>query len=187
MTMKPEDLSAPQAAVAKHRSVTMDTPIGPVTIRSDGQAIIAVSFGRDASNSEAPPQGGGRLPAAADGADDPILARAVRQLNEYFEGTRSNFDLPLGARGTAWQTAVWKALREIPFGTTASYGDVARRAGSPNAARAVGAANHVNPLGIVVPCHRVVGRDGSLTGYAGGLPIKEWLLRHEERMRGAAH
>jgi methylated-DNA-[protein]-cysteine S-methyltransferase len=154
-----------------------DCPIGSVTIRSDGQAITAVSFAADGTASA--------RPAARDGSDHPLLRRAAAQLRDYFAGTRTSFDLPLGARGTEWQESVWRALREIPYGTTATYGDVARRAGNAKAARAVGAANHVNPLGIIVPCHRVIGSDGSLIGYAGGLDAKSWLLLHERRVLSA--
>ena len=108
------------------------------------------------------------------------LARAERALGEYFAGSRRDFaDLDLAPRGSRFQQRVWLALRKIPFGDTASYGEVARRIGSDGAARAVGAANHDNPLGIVVPCHRVIGADGRLTGYAGGLDRKRWLLAHE--------
>lgn len=115
-------------------------------------------------------------------ADRGRLSAACRQLDEYFAGRRTAFDLPLAAAGTAFQQRVWSALRQIPYGRTASYGDIARAVGVPGAARAVGAANHVNPLAIVVPCHRVVGANGSLTGYGGGLDRKRWLLELEARV-----
>lgn len=102
-----------------------------------------------------------------------------QQLAEYFAGQRTRFELPLAARGTSFQQQVWHRLCDIPFGTTASYADIAARLDNPRAVRAVGAANGRNPLAIVVPCHRVIGRDGSLTGYAGGLARKRWLLAHE--------
>jgi len=111
--------------------------------------------------------------------DDAALSAARGQLEEYFAGARRIFDLPLAPQGTAFQQAVLRALAEIPYGTTRSYGDIARRLGQPEASRAVGAANARNPLAIVLPCHRVIGSDGSLTGYAGGLAAKRWLLRHE--------
>jgi methylated-DNA-[protein]-cysteine S-methyltransferase len=101
---------------------------------------------------------------------------AVEQLGEYFAGRRRSFDLPLAAEGTPFQRAVWDELHRIPHGTTASYGEVARRIGRPGAARAVGAANHANPLAVVVPCHRVVGSTGKLVGYAGGIHLKQALL-----------
>ena len=111
--------------------------------------------------------------------DLPVLAAARRQLGEYFAGERTDFDLPLAARGTAFQRKVWDALRRIEYGTTRSYGQIADEIGAPGAARAVGAANHDNPLAIVVPCHRVVGANGSLVGYAGGLDQKRALLELE--------
>ncbi|AIE83551.1 methylated-DNA--[protein]-cysteine S-methyltransferase [Fimbriimonas ginsengisoli] len=111
--------------------------------------------------------------------DPKRLAPAKTQLSEYFEGKRRTFDLPLGAAGSEFQHRVWEALMEIPFGETRSYGQLAAQLGVPNASRAVGRANATNPIGIIVPCHRVIGSNGTLTGYAGGLPTKEWLLRHE--------
>lgn len=112
--------------------------------------------------------------------DEAALRPYLTQFDDYFAGRLTHFDLPLAARGTAFQMAVWAALREIPFGHTVSYRDIANAIGNPGAMRAVGAANGRNPLGIVVPCHRVIGSGGSLTGYAGGLPIKAWLLAHEQ-------
>jgi methylated-DNA-[protein]-cysteine S-methyltransferase len=109
----------------------------------------------------------------------PPLSAAVRQLTEYFAGTRREFDLPLRLRGTAFQQRVWRELTEIPYGETCSYGELARRIDKPNASRAVGLANGSNPISILVPCHRVIGADGSLTGYGGGLDRKRWLLAHE--------
>jgi methylated-DNA-[protein]-cysteine S-methyltransferase len=104
-----------------------------------------------------------------------------RQLGEYFEGTRRTFDLQLELQGSSFQRRVWHALLDVPFGHTAGYGDIARRVGRPTAARAVGAANGRNPVSIVVPCHRIVGADGSLTGYGWGTERKAWLLDHERR------
>ena len=114
------------------------------------------------------------------------LGEAKRQLREYFGGERRDFDLPLSPAGTAFQRRVWDELRRIPYGETVSYGELARRIGRPTASRAVGAANGRNPLAIVVPCHRVIGTDGTLTGYGGGLPVKETLLAHERRVTGGA-
>ena len=108
-----------------------------------------------------------------------------RQLSEYFEGQRTSFDLRLAPDGTAFQRRVWEELAQIPFGQRTTYGELARRIGRPAAFRAVGAANGANPIAIVIPCHRVVGSDGSLTGYGGGLPLKEWLLAHEGGRREA--
>ena len=108
-----------------------------------------------------------------------MLDAAATQLHDYFAGHRRDFDLPLSARGTQFQRRVWDELRRIPFGRTLSYGELARRIGNASASRAVGAANGRNPLPIVVPCHRVIGSSGALTGFAGGLPIKRFLLRLE--------
>ncbi|MGE3772642.1 MAG: methylated-DNA--[protein]-cysteine S-methyltransferase [Gammaproteobacteria bacterium] len=117
-------------------------------------------------------------------ADHPVLVAARAQLEEYFAGRRRDFDLPLAARGTPFQQQVWKLLCEIPYGTTTSYGALAAKLGQPTASRAVGAANGRNPIGIVVPCHRVVGSAGALTGYAGGLERKQALLALEQGQRG---
>jgi methylated-DNA-[protein]-cysteine S-methyltransferase len=111
--------------------------------------------------------------------DDEAFDDIRAQLDEYFAGQRQEFDLPLGATGTAFQQRVWAALLQIPFGTTTSYGRVAAALGMPTASRAVGLSNGQNPISIIVPCHRVVGADGSLTGYGGGLDAKRWLLSHE--------
>lgn len=109
----------------------------------------------------------------------PVLEQAAKELAEYFAGTRKTFDVPLGPKGTEFQQAVWKALTEIPYGETRTYGEIAAIVGKPHAYRAVGMANNRNPLMIVVPCHRVIGSKGNLTGYAGGLDVKEALLKLE--------
>jgi methylated-DNA-[protein]-cysteine S-methyltransferase len=111
--------------------------------------------------------------------DDRGFAEVVAQLEAYFAGTLSRFELPLAADGTDFQRRVWAALQEIPYGETISYGELAQYVGKPGASRAVGLANGRNPIGIVIPCHRVIGADGSLTGYGGGLERKVWLLEHE--------
>ncbi|ACV27292.1 methylated-DNA--[protein]-cysteine S-methyltransferase [Kangiella koreensis] len=108
-----------------------------------------------------------------------IVEQTRHQLQEYFQGKRQEFDLPLKADGTDFQQTVWQALCKIPFGETWNYGQLAQAIGNKNASRAVGAANGKNPISIIVPCHRVIGANGTLTGYAGGLTIKEWLLKHE--------
>lgn len=112
-------------------------------------------------------------------APEGVLRRTVEQLREYFAGRRRAFDLRMNPRGTPFQLAVWNELREIPYGETRSYSDIARAVGRPEAVRAVGAANGANPIGIIVPCHRVIGSDGSLTGFGGGLELKRKLLRLE--------
>lgn len=114
----------------------------------------------------------------------PVLAEAARQLCAYFDGVLTDFDLPLRTHGTAFQERCWAALRELPYGTTVTYGEQAKRIGNPKASRAVGGANHHNPISIIIPCHRVVGAGGSLTGYGGGLDMKAWLLEHERKHHG---
>lgn len=110
---------------------------------------------------------------------NPVIEQTQRQLDEYFKGQRAEFDLPIKANGTNFQQTVWQTLCKIPFGETWNYGQLATAIGNKNASRAVGAANGKNPISIIVPCHRVIGANGTLTGYAGGLKIKEWLLKHE--------
>jgi methylated-DNA-[protein]-cysteine S-methyltransferase len=110
-----------------------------------------------------------------------LLDNVASQLAEYFAGKRREFDLPLGPRGSGFQERVWRALVAIPFGETRSYGELARAIGRPAASRAVGSANSKNPISIIVPCHRVIGANGTLTGYAGGMAAKRWLLDHESR------
>lgn len=146
-------------------SCVMATPIGPLFIREEEGAICAIEFTR-------------ALPYPP---STPLLQEAVRQLSAYFDGTLTSFDLPLRMEGTAFRIACWQVLCQIPYGETISYGEQARRIGQTKAARAVGGANHHNPISIVVPCHRVVGADGSLTGYGGGMDKKAWLLMHERR------
>jgi methylated-DNA-[protein]-cysteine S-methyltransferase len=114
--------------------------------------------------------------------DHPVLMRTATQLDEYFAGSRTTFDIPLDLQGTRFQLAAWRSLARIPFGATTSYGRQAAALGIPKAARALGAANGANPVCIVLPCHRVIGADGSLTGFGGGLPTKQWLLDHEARV-----
>ena len=147
-----------------HRCV-IPTPIGSLGICEEADAICAVDF---TAEDLCPPS-------------TPLLTEAARQLIAYFAGELNAFDLPLHLEGTAFRLQCWQALLTIPYGETISYGEQASRIGRPRAARAVGGANHHNPISIVVPCHRVVGADGSLTGYGGGLNKKEWLLNHERR------
>jgi methylated-DNA-[protein]-cysteine S-methyltransferase len=150
-----------------------DSPVGRLLLAGEAQALTLISF-----------PGGSRAQRPAPGwqRDDSVFAEVRDQLAEYFAGTRKAFSLPLRPIGTAFQISVWAALREIPFGATTSYGELARRIGHPAAARAVGAANGANPLPIVVPCHRVIGADASLTGFGGGLATKRFLLTHEARL-----
>jgi methylated-DNA-[protein]-cysteine S-methyltransferase len=161
-----------------YHMTTIDSPVGELRIIASERGLRAILWGgEDAA----------RIAAIDD--DDvieertPVLDRAVEQLREYFAGTRREFDLPLDPSGTPFQQSAWQVLRTIPYGQTMSYGEQARRLGDPNKARAVGAANGKNPLSIVVPCHRVVGSNGDLTGFAAGIDIKSWLLDHERQPR----
>lgn len=149
----------------------IDSPLGRIRLAADGDALAGAWFLGQKHEPD--------LSAARRGEDRGVLRAAREQLEQYFAGERRVFDLPLAPRGTAFQLRVWSALREIPFGETWSYRELAARAGAAGSARAAGAANGRNPLGIVVPCHRVIGASGALTGYAGGLEAKRWLLAHE--------
>ncbi|MEO8690250.1 MAG: methylated-DNA--[protein]-cysteine S-methyltransferase [Solirubrobacteraceae bacterium] len=147
------------------RYSTLTTPIGELLLTADDDGALT---GVNLPNRHPDPAGWDR--------DDELLAGAREQLTEYFAGERTAFDLPLRPAGAPFQLRVWEALLRIPYGETASYGELARELGHPTAARAVGAANGRNPIAIVVPCHRVIGSNGSLTGYAGGLECKRALL-----------
>jgi methylated-DNA-[protein]-cysteine S-methyltransferase len=162
------------------RTATIDSPVGPLRLEADDEGLTAVWFAT--SRHPAPPPRPVTAPASVAAARTLDAARA--QLDEYFAGARTAFDLPLAPHGTPFQLRVWAALREIPFGRTISYLDLARRLGDAKATRAVGAANGRNPLPIVVPCHRVIGADGSLTGFGGGIERKRWLLAHEGALGG---
>lgn len=156
-----------------------DTPIGDLTVVADGGALTAVYM----IEHRHAPADGTFGPLA--GQDDEVCQAAESQLREYFDGDRQEFDLPLAPAGTEFQQKVWMALRTIGYGETESYGEVAARIGSPSASRAVGLANGRNPISIIVPCHRVIGADGSLTGYGGGIERKTILLDLEQRGSGS--
>jgi methylated-DNA-[protein]-cysteine S-methyltransferase len=141
-----------------------ETRVGQLTLVASEKGLCAVLWGSGGWTQH---------------ADNPLLNAAAAQLEEYFAGTRQIFDLSLDLRGTPFQVRAWSALAEIPYGTTVSYGEQSRRLGVPRAVRAIGAANGRNPLPIVLPCHRVIGASGALTGYGGGLDMKRWLLAHE--------
>ncbi len=143
---------------------TIPSPVGPLTLAATDEALVAIRFGGEPDGTPPP---------------TPLLRRAAGELAEYFAGVRRRFTLPLGAEGTPFQAAVWRALGEIPYGETTSYGRIAAAVGRPRASRAAGMANNRNPLPIVVPCHRVVGSDGALVGYAAGLEVKRRLLALE--------
>jgi methylated-DNA-[protein]-cysteine S-methyltransferase len=159
-------LLTPRQTPATVRYSAVDTPIGPLLATAgESGAVSGLWFDR------APGEGWRQ--------DDVALAGLTEQLDAYFAGSLRRFDLPLAPVGTTWQRRVWDALTEIPYGETVSYAELAARIGRPSACRAVGAANGRNPISVIVPCHRVVGTSGALTGYGGGLERKAWLLDHE--------
>ena len=147
----------------------LDSPVGRLLLSADGSSLTGVHFPSS------------REPLATDVVDrsDPLLRMACEQLLEYFAGRRQTFQLPLAAHGSNFQQRVWAELSRIPFGETISYGELALRLGDKGASRAVGLANNRNPIPIIVPCHRVIGADGSMVGFGGGLDRKQWLLWHE--------
>jgi len=149
------------------RYAVLATPVGPMTLGSSDKGLSSLHFGTT-------------VPTGAV-VDEMSNSLFLDQINQYFEGRRTDFDFPLDVDGTPFQMAVWSALRQIPYGETRSYGDIAKTIGKPGAARAVGMANHENPVAVVITCHRVVGQNGSLTGYAGGLELKQKLLSIERR------
>jgi methylated-DNA-[protein]-cysteine S-methyltransferase len=157
---------------------TIDSPIGELLLTGDGTTLNRLHMLE------------GRHPIEIDPKwqrDDAGLEPIATQLNEYFEGRRRTFDVPLGLDGTEFELKVWHELLQIPYGETASYGEIARRVGEPSAARAVGVANGRNPIAVIVPCHRVIGADGTLTGYGGGLERKRLLLDLEAGIQPLAH
>jgi methylated-DNA-[protein]-cysteine S-methyltransferase len=168
-------------AASGRSHVTVASPVGPLTIVAEDGKITGLYM--DAQRHAPSPEAFG-LPA--DPADEPFAA-AVVQLEAYFHGELTQFDLPLSPAGTQFQRRVWTGLLAIPYGETVTYGELARRLGSPTASRAVGLANGKNPIAIVVPCHRVIGSDGSLTGYGGGLDRKRFLLALEGGTGQDAH
>ena len=145
----------------------IDSPVGLLTLRAEDGALTAILFGDQRTG----------LPGS-----NQILDQAEAELKEYFAGERKEFTVPVRLMGTDFQKKVWAALAEIPYGGTATYGEIAARIGSPKACRAVGTANHHNPVPIIVPCHRVIGAGGSLTGYGGGLEVKAYLLTLERHV-----
>jgi methylated-DNA-[protein]-cysteine S-methyltransferase len=169
-------------AITRSRDVNIfcyvDSPIGRLMLTSDGTALTGLYMNVTRNKPTKQPILGDDWTQNATQGPLPV---ATRQLKEYFAGTRREFDLPLNMAGTEFQQRVWRELSKIPFGETRSYGQLAKRLGNPNGSRAVGLANGRNPIAIIVPCHRVIGADGSLTGFGGGLDRKEWLLTHEGR------
>ena len=146
-----------------------DTPVGKLCIGEEDDSITRVTWSK--------------VPQEYIQEETELILNCKIQLEEYFAGNRKQFDLPLAPKGTDFQKRVWKALTDIPYGEKRTYGEIAAAVGNPKAARAVGMANNKNPIGIIVPCHRVVGADGKLVGYAGGMEKKEWLLNLEQEKR----
>src|SRR2546421_3760600 len=155
---------------------THRTPVGLLTLIASDRGLRAILWPKET------PRHAGIATRTRRDPNHPILRKTAAQLDEYFAGSRTEFDVPLDLEGTRFQLAAWRALADIPFGGTTSYGQQARALGIPTAARALGAANRANPVCIVLPCHRVIGAHGALTGFAGGLPTKQWLLDHEARV-----
>jgi methylated-DNA-[protein]-cysteine S-methyltransferase len=161
---------------------TIDSPIGPLTITTSATGVRSLAWGPPPPRSSTEVTKSDRPGLRADGsaaAAQAILDETLDQLEQYFAGHRTDFTVQLDPHGTEFQQSAWMVLRTIPYGSTISYGQQARALGDPNKARAVGGANGRNPIGIIVPCHRVIGANGSLTGFGGGLDIKAWLLDHE--------
>jgi methylated-DNA-[protein]-cysteine S-methyltransferase len=162
--------------------MVLPTPIGPLTLVASSRGLRAVLWSLDDA-SRVPGVALDETPSRSDeappGTERAIVEQAAGELEEYLEGTRRSFEVPLDPVGTAFQRRAWAALRTIPYGETVTYGEQAERLGDRRKARAVGAANGRNPISIIVPCHRVVGSNGALTGFAGGLDVKAWLLDHE--------
>lgn len=146
------------------------TPIGTLLLASDGEYLQLLGFPSGAMKR--------RHDSSWEEDDEPLKA-VIKQLDEYFDGARENFDLPLRPKGTEFQRRVWQVLQQIPYGETWSYGELAKYIGNPNASRAVGAANGINPIPVIIPCHRVIGSNGKLTGFGGGLEVKAFLLNLE--------
>lgn len=157
----------------------MESPVGPLQLVASEKGICGLYFKSSKRHDNI------HIENAIEGANHPVLIKAKKQLDEYFAGKRQQFDLPLDMQGTIFQIKTWKELQKIPYGTTLSYGEQAQRVGDAKKARAVGAANGRNPISIIVPCHRVIGTSGAITGYAGGVENKEWLLALETKALGA--
>ncbi len=169
--------STPTATPKTLHKLTIDSPVGPLTLVASDDHLVAVLW---------PEERDGRVTFASEpiAGTNRVLDRAAKQLGEYFDGTRQTFVLALDLRGTEFQREVWQALADIPFAETSTYSKQAVAVGRPRAVRAVGSANGRNPLSIVLPCHRIVAANGSLAGFAGGLDTKRWLLDHERAVAG---
>ena len=148
-------------------SISCNTPLGVLKLSSDESSLKSITFDEEeTANQQWIPD---------------VLSETKKQLNEYFSGERNQFDIPLDPEGTVFQISVWNLLKELSYGSTISYSEIARELGEPSASRAVGMANGRNPVPIIIPCHRVIGHNGKLTGYSGGLERKKWLLLHDRK------
>jgi O-6-methylguanine DNA methyltransferase len=162
---------------------TFDTPVGPMMALASDAALCALEFSRPGRMTRLDARLGRFFaPFEIEDGTNAVIAQTVEWLDRYFAGDRPE-DPPLDMRGAAFELKVWAALRQIPLGQTTSYGAIARQIGAPDASRAVGMANGANPIAIIVPCHRVIGSNGKLTGYGGGLDKKKWLIAHEQGQR----
>lgn len=150
-------------------SLCMQSPVGELTLAADNKALVEIRFGKSTVDTVV--------------AENAILVKVRQQLEAYFAGDKTSFELPLNPAGTAFQQAVWRQLQEVDYGETASYADIAAAIKRPKAVRAVGAANGRNPIPIIIPCHRIIGSNGTLTGYAGGLDMKQKLLKLESHQK----
>lgn len=162
---------------AQVRTMVVESPVGPLVLGESGGRLQGLRLPEVADDGTLTPSPAPDWPPSD--RPTPLLQLVADQLAAYFGGELTQFELPLRLDGTTFQQRVWQELREIPYGSTATYGEIAERLGSPGASRAVGLANNRNPVPIIVPCHRVVGADGALVGFGGGLPCKRWLLDHE--------
>jgi len=154
-------------SLSKGYTTYIKSPLGPLQVKSKEEGLTAIKY---CDNDP---------PELSDGNQNPILKKTVNQLKEYFEGERKSFDIPLLLKGTHFQQTVWEQLQQIPYGQTITYGELAKRLGDPQKARAVAGANGLNPIPIIIPCHRVIGSDDQLTGYSGGIERKQYLLQLE--------
>jgi methylated-DNA-[protein]-cysteine S-methyltransferase len=155
----------------QHHCCTINSPVGALSLVATDLALVALVWRREGHRSA--------FETAVENPEHPVLRETLRQLHEYFAGSRRTFDLPLEFRGTEFQRRAWSALLTIPYGETRTYGQMAEQIGNPTAVRAIGAANGRNPISIIAPCHRVIGMNGALTGFGGGLDAKAWLLSLE--------
>lgn len=153
--------------MSKEYTTFTNSPLGFLQLKANERGLTVINYYNDTP------------PDSSDRPQNPVLTKAIDQLNEYFEGQRKSFDVPLVPKATNFQQKVWEELQQIPYGQTITYSELAKRLGDPKKARAVAGANGLNPIPIIIPCHRVIGADNKLTGYSGGIERKQFLLQHE--------